>query len=111
AVAVAASVGESEARARRLLRETETLVAADQRPAADLDQLRADVADKAGRRVRADRDVSAARLALGEAMGLGASAAAALPMPGDAFPGASGTGTAADLAAAAMVELALSRRG
>lgn len=88
AVQVFESLSESEERVRRLLQETETLVAADQRPAADLDQIRADVADRTAARIRGSRDVATARLALGGAMGLEADEAALLPAPADPFPAA-----------------------
>ena len=76
----------SEDRARRLFEETHTLIEADQRPAADLDQLRADLADKAAARVQAEQAVFAARQNLGRAMGLSHAESRRLSPPTAALP-------------------------
>lgn len=98
---------ESEQRARVLLQETETLVAADQRPAADIEQVRADVADKTALRIRSEQTVFEARQNLGRAMGLHHIDRAAQPRPLHNFP----TGDGADsLDVPALVALAQAHR-
>src|SRR5690606_19684430 len=86
AVRVRDALGVTAERAQRLLDETETLVAADERPAADLIALRADVARRRAALLQADQAVFQARQALGLAMGGTAEAAAALGPPSDALP-------------------------
>lgn len=76
----------SEARVERLLEETVRLVEADQRPAAELDQLRADRADKRAARIRAEEAVFAARTELGRAMGVSSRRSARLSPPADSLP-------------------------
>jgi outer membrane protein len=76
----------SEARAERAVEETTALVKADERTPADLIQLRGNAASKRATRVSSEQDVTAARIALGLAMGLPADAIAALPPPATGFP-------------------------
>ena len=76
----------SEERAARLLAETEALVAADERPAADLVPLRADLARRRAARLAADQSVFDARQRLGLAMGGTAEDADALGPPTDPLP-------------------------
>ena len=76
----------SEERAGVLLGETEALVAADERPAADLVPLRADLARRRAARLGSDQSVYDARQRLGLAMGGTAEAADALGAPADALP-------------------------
>lgn len=80
----------SEARAERMVEETRALVEADERPPADLIQLRGNAASKRAARTSAEQDLIEARTALGLAMGLPADAIAALPPPATAFPGPGG---------------------
>jgi outer membrane protein TolC len=97
-----AIIDTSETRARRLFDETERLVAADRRPRADLDQLRADLADKASTRILAEQAVFEARQYLGLAMGLTQAEARRLPPPADDF---STLSTAFDITALDVPEL------
>ena len=76
----------SEGRAARLLEETEVLVAADERPAADLVPLRADLVRRRASRLAADQAAYDARQRLGLAMGGTAEDADALGLPADALP-------------------------
>lgn len=76
----------SEGRVERLLEETKTLVEANQRPAAELDQLRADRADKSATRIRAEQVLSTARIELARAMGVSARRSAVLAPPADSLP-------------------------
>ena len=77
---------QAEARARKLVEETRVLVAAEERPAADLNQLRANLASKEASRIAAEQAVVAARQALGLAMGTPAEEIARLPLPSSPFP-------------------------
>lgn len=100
---------DSESRAVRLLEETRTLVAADERPAADLNPLQASVASKRVARMGSEQALDAARRWLGLAMGLAADGIAALPPPGDPFP--AGTPFRADDATVRrLASAALARR-
>lgn len=76
----------AEARAARLLTETRTLVAAEERPAADLIQLEANLASKRMTRLNTEQQLDAVRQRLGLLMGLRASEAARLPDPDEPFP-------------------------
>lgn len=105
-----AIVADSEARAVRLLDEAERLVAADRRPRADLDQLRADRADKAATLLLAAHAVREARLALGGAMGLDRDAARRLPPPADGFDALPAPALLAALDGAGLPAQALARR-
>jgi outer membrane protein TolC len=79
-------LSDSEEKSRRLLEETATLVAVDERPSSDLDQLRADLADRVAARLGAEQALFEARQQLGLVMGLGSQDAAAIPAPGTALP-------------------------
>jgi outer membrane protein TolC len=76
----------SEARARRLVEELTTLIAAGNRPAADIREANANLAARSALRISYQQAVFQARQALGLSMGLTADRAAALPAPLDAFP-------------------------
>jgi outer membrane protein len=76
----------AEQRAGQLAAEVRTLIAADERPPADLNQTLANVASKRMSRIGAEQDVVAARQAMGRAMGLEPDAIAALANPSAAFP-------------------------
>ncbi len=77
---------DSEAKAHRLLEETRALVDGGERPASDLDQLRADLADRFAARLIAEQRLFEAREQLGMEMGLRSDEAAALPKPSSRFP-------------------------
>jgi len=98
----------SVARAERAVEETSALVKADERTPADLIQLRGNAASKRATRVSSEQDITAARTALGLAMGLPADAIAALPPPATAFP-EPGSG-AGRLDASRLVEESYRRR-
>lgn len=98
----------SEARARRLLQETEALVAGGERPAAELDQLRASLADKINARLNAEQRLFESRQQLGLAMGLPFEQFEVLPPPTEAFP--TPDTTAASLVATLLHRYALEQR-
>ena len=83
-------LSESEAKARRLLAETASLVAAGEQPSSDLDQLRADLADRIGARLRAEQAVLETRQLLGLELGLSPSEAGEIGPPGTSFPAPDG---------------------
>ncbi len=76
----------SEGRARRLVEETQTLINAGNRPAADIRQVNGNLAERIAFRTAFQQSLFEARQSLGLAMGLPLDQAAALPMPGDDFP-------------------------
>ncbi|HEX6904274.1 MAG TPA: TolC family protein [Thermoanaerobaculia bacterium] len=77
---------ESEDRARELMETTRKLIEADVTPAADLVQVEANVVSKETARIGGERDLFAARQALGREIGLEPARIAALPLPSDPFP-------------------------
>ncbi len=77
---------ETELRARKLVRDVEELVEADERPSSDLDQLQANLASKTEARITGEQDIYEARQNLGIAMGLPFNEIDALPPPVDHFP-------------------------
>ncbi|MEM6455580.1 MAG: TolC family protein, partial [Acidobacteriota bacterium] len=100
----------SEERARTQLASTRILVEADRVPAADLVQLEADVLANEESRIAGEQARTAARLTLGQILGLDATASAALPDPAIGFP-ASEAATLLDVPdIAALLDLAALRR-
>jgi len=97
----------SAERAGSLLDSTRKLVAASQRPRADLVLLEADLADKTGARQAAELAVAEARHALGLLMGLDGAASAALGRPLDTLPAVA---ELAPVAPAGLAQQALARR-
>lgn len=77
---------ESEARARTLMEETTVLIEADERPAADRDQLEANLAAKTAQRIAAEQQLFEAEQQVGLAMGLPFEQMKVLGEPIDAFP-------------------------
>ncbi|MCY3732690.1 MAG: TolC family protein, partial [Chloroflexi bacterium] len=77
---------ETEARAERLVAETEVLIRADERPASDLDLMAGNLASAQAARVAAEQIRLEARYSLGLAMGLTAATIAALGPPSTPFP-------------------------
>jgi len=103
-----AIVVDAEGRARQLVDDMRTLIAGGDRPAADLSQVQANLADRTALRLTAEHGVVAAREALGIAMGVPNDRIAALPPPTDAFPDVPATLPPIDNAA--LVALALAQR-
>lgn len=77
---------EAEARSARLVEETQTMVEADELPAADLVRVAASLASRRAARVAGEQGLTTARQALGLAMGLPAESLPALPPPATPFP-------------------------
>jgi len=101
------AISASEERARRLLEDVTVLVEAGNRPAADLKQLRGNLAERVASRASVELQLFEARQALGLAMGLPADRIESLPLPSDAFPEPPEVTTSAD---PALVTSALARR-
>ncbi|MFH1886178.1 MAG: TolC family protein [Pseudomonadota bacterium] len=76
---------ESEERAHRLVRETRVLIEADERPASDLIQLEANLAEKLASRINAQQGLVDAKYALGLVMGLPPEDMEALAPPENSF--------------------------
>jgi len=85
-LAVAAS---SEQRGAVFLENVRDLIAADRIPRSEINQVRANLADRTATRIGAQQDVVASRQALALAMGLGPEQMIALTDPTDDFPEAS----------------------
>ena len=107
AVRIQEALQVAEARAARLLADTEALVAADERPAADLVALHADISRRRAARLSADQSVYDARQRLGLAMGGTAADADALGPAADALPEVPAT---VEVDEAALVARALDAR-
>ena len=99
---------DAETRAQRLLDETQKLIAADERPAADEVRVRANYASKRASRVAAEGGLNDARADLASAMGISPEAMLALPLPNTALPDIADRSSLPSTAAAS--ELALARR-
>jgi outer membrane protein TolC len=85
----------SEQRASRLVDDTRRLVDADERPAADLQQLRANLALKRAARLAGEQASVEARERLALAMGVGLDASTGLPRASTHFPDAAAKAAAA----------------
>lgn len=79
-------LGNSEERARMVVKEIEALIEAEELPAAELVTIQANLANKTSARIAADQAVIAARHALGIAMGVSAAEIFTLPPPDDQLP-------------------------
>ena len=103
---------EAEGRAEVLLRQTMTLIQADERPAVDRLPVLANLASKRAARLSGESGVASARQALAQAMGLAPERLATLPAPADAFPATPDSASAAAAAAdrEGVVRGALERR-
>ena len=77
---------EAESEAKTLVQQMRKLIEADQRPAADLDQVVANLADKRARRIAAEQQLFEARQGMGLAVGLLSEEINDLGAPGGAFP-------------------------
>lgn len=98
----------TETRTERMLAQTRTLVAADQRPAVDLLPLQANLASRRASRISGERAVITARQQLGRAMGIAPEAVRTLPAPATGFPAGPGAAGAPDFQA--LVDAALRAR-
>lgn len=77
---------EAEDRARSILEKTEALVKANEAPAAEIINVRANLADKESARMSAEQNLNSARARLGTAMGIPSAETLKLPVPSGGFP-------------------------
>lgn len=77
---------ETEEQARILVEKTQILVDAGERPRADMDQLKANLADKSSSRYGAEQTLLEAKQALGIAMGVDFESIDNLSLPSNPFP-------------------------
>lgn len=94
----------TEERTARLVEQTRTLVAADERPAVDLLPLEANLASRRATRINGERGLVTARQELGRAMGIQAADVMRLPAPATAFPDGPGAGAETADGAAAVAQ-------
>ena len=100
----------SEARGQTLLDNVIQLIQADRISRNDLNQVRANLADRIARRIAAEQQVVVARQQLALAMGLPADAMAALPDPAETLPEGLNTPGADPELVRRYIELALLQR-
>jgi outer membrane protein TolC len=99
---------ETEERSTRIVEQTRTLVAADERPAVDLLPLEANLASRRAARISGERALITARQELGRAMGIAPAEVMRLPPPSTDFPAGPAAGEIAD--DSALVHRALRER-
>ena len=75
----------AEHRARKLLNQTKLLVEGGERPAAEMDEVRANLAEKETTRIASEQDLLQSRQKLGLAMGVSFQRIRSLPPPADSF--------------------------
>jgi len=103
-------VTRAEQYASTLLTKTIALVKANEVPAAETNQLVANLADKTVNRIAAEQGLFEARQALGLAIGMSFAEFAALAAPVDDFPEAGDQPALQDLTPQGLIEPALTRR-
>jgi outer membrane protein len=103
------ALAETERHAQRILDETRQLVAADERPAADLKQLAANLVSRRATRIAADQGVLEAYRQLVLVIGDPASSVTTLPRPVTPFPAEPRDSTSVQLPAVAL-DSAFTRR-
>lgn len=100
----------SEQRAAMLVEETTILVKNDERPAADLEQLQANLAGQTAARIQAEQALLEARQRLGLVMGLSTEEIVALALASGEFPRVKGRTLDRLPKTTSFVEVALGRR-
>jgi outer membrane protein TolC len=86
ALRLAEVAASSEDRGRMLLRNVQDLIQADRIPRNDINQVRANLADRTAGRIEAEQQVVAARQQLALAMGVPPEQTASVPDPAEDFP-------------------------
>lgn len=100
----------NEARVRRVLEITEELVKADKRPAGDLAQIRADLANQERQTKIAEQLLYNRRLDLGRVIGLSEDSSKQLGDPLDEFPEVNASGYTKDLDKSSILKIAQENR-
>lgn len=101
---------QNEDRVRQVLDVTRILVAAEKKPAGDLLQIQADLADKERQKLQANQQLYSARQNLGRYIGLNEAESAQLGTPGNGFPTLEGSGYEPELDLAEFIALAHQNR-
>lgn len=101
---------ENEARVRQVLEVTEELVKADKRPAGDIFQVKADLANQERQTKAAEQNLYNAKLNLGRAIGFSEEDSKILGDPTDDFPTIAESGYLSATNEAAFIELARKNR-
>ncbi|WP_272149799.1 TolC family protein [Tenacibaculum aiptasiae] len=101
---------ENEARVTRVLEITQELVKADRRPASDLDQVQADLANQERQTKVAEQILYNAKLNLGRAIGLSEDDSKKLGTPLDQFPAINESGYTEELNENIFLEIAQKNR-
>ncbi len=101
---------ENEARVRRVLEITQELINADKKPAGDLAQVQADLANQERQTKIAEQALYSAKLNLGRAIGLSEESSEQLGDPQDQFPSIDGSGYSKALNKTDFLEIAQNNR-
>ena len=101
---------ENEKRIRNVLEITEELVKADKKPAGDLVQIQADLANQERQTTVAIQNVYTARLNLGRAIGLSETESESIGQPSNEFPTIVASGFTNEFSKSQMIELAIRNR-
>ena len=101
---------QSESRIRRVLTVTEELVKGDKKPAGDLIQIRADLANQEKLTITAQQELYAARIYLGKVIGLSSTESLSIDVPENDFPTISESAFRKDLNEADFIRVAKEKR-
>ncbi|WP_299435372.1 TolC family protein [uncultured Aquimarina sp.] len=101
---------ENEERVRNVLQITEELVKADKKPAGDLIQIKADLANQERQTTLAKQDLHNTRLNLGRVIGLSDTDSELLGVPKNGFPTIEESGFETGLITKSMIEIASKNR-
>lgn len=101
---------ENESRVRNVFEVTRELIKADKKPAGDLAQVNADLANQEKFTAVAEQNVYEAKINLGRVIGLSNEESLRLDFPANDFPGIAGSRYSTDLNRNALINTALARR-
>lgn len=101
---------QNEARVRNVLEMTKELVKADKKPAGDLAQVNADLANQERLTIAAEQNLYNAKLNLGRVIGLSESESAMLDVPVNDFPSVVESGFGNTIDKEALINMALEKR-
>lgn len=101
---------QNESRVRNVLEMTKELVKADKKPAGDLAQVNADLANQERLTIAAEQNLYNAKLNLGRVIGLSEQESAMLDVPVNDFPSVSESGFGNSVDKEALINMALDKR-
>jgi len=101
---------ESEQLAQNLLEQTRALIAADQRPASEINKVTANLAAASAQRISAEEDLFEVKQSLGLAMGLSWEEIDSITAPADDFPDVDEASLPSLASTAGLVQMALTLR-